>query len=146
MKHPPSDPIRYAREVVGGDPMARHLGIEVLEVEEDFARLAVDVKPKYLNALGRAHGIIVYALADQALAVAANAGGGCALLLESKINFLNGVPEGTRLEAVARPVEKKRTIGLWNVEIRSPVDGLLVATCQGMSYHKLRSGEASGER
>ncbi len=136
MKKGVVDPIRYAREVVGGDPMARHLGIEVLEVEENFARLALVVKPEYLNALGRAHGIIVYALADQALAVASNAGGGSAMVFESKINFLNGVPEGTRLEAVAKPVEKKRAIGLWNVEIRSGRDGLLVATCQGMTYHK----------
>lgn len=136
MKERTSDPIRYAREVVGGDPMARHLGIEVLEVEEDFARLALVVKPEYLNSLGRAHGITVYALADQALAVASNSSGGSAMVLESKINFLNGVPEGARLEAVARPVEKKRTIGLWNVEIRSVPDGLLVATCQGMTYHK----------
>lgn len=136
MKKSPEEAIRYAREVVGGDPMARHLGIEILEVEQDFARVAIEVKPEYMNALGRAHGIIVYALADQALAVAGNSGGDSALLLESKINFLNGVPVGTRLEAVARPVEKKRTIGLWNVEIRSQEDGLLVATCQGMSYHK----------
>ncbi len=136
MKKASQDSIRYAKEVVGGDPMARHLGIEILEVEEDYARVAIEVKPEYMNALGRAHGIIVYALADQALAVAGNSAGGSALLLESKINFLNGVPLGTRLEAVARPVEKKRTIGLWNVEIRSQEDGLLVATCQGMSYHK----------
>ncbi len=30
MKKDTADPLRYAREVVGGDPMARHLGIEVL--------------------------------------------------------------------------------------------------------------------
>jgi acyl-coenzyme A thioesterase PaaI-like protein len=84
MKKETADPIRYAREVVGKDPMARHLGIEVLE---------------------------------------------------SKINFLNGVSEGTRLEAVARPVERKRTIGLWNVEIRAERAGLLVAACQGLTYH-----------
>ena len=136
MKNPPEETIRYAREVVGGDPMARHLGIEVLEVEENFARLGLEVKAEYLNALDRAHGIIVYALADQAIAVASNSGGDSAMVLESKINFLNGVPKGTRLEAVARPVEKKRTIGLWNVEIRSQGGGLLVATCQGMTYHK----------
>jgi len=136
MKKDTADPLRYAREVVGGDPMARHLGIEVLEVAENFARLGLEVKAEFLNALGRAHGIIVYALADQAIAVASNSGGGSAMVLESKINFLNGVAEGTRLEAVARPVEKKRTIGLWNVEIRRQGDGLLVATCQGLTYHK----------
>jgi acyl-CoA thioesterase len=136
MKKPPDDAIRYAREVVGGDPMARHLGIEVIEVEENFARLALEVQADHLNALGRAHGIIVYALADQAVAVASNAGGGSAMVLESKINFLNGVPQGARLLAEARPVERKRTIGLWNVEIRREGDSLLVATCQGVTYHK----------
>jgi acyl-CoA thioesterase len=136
MKKNPADSIRYAREVVGGDPMARHLGIEVLEVEENFARLGLEVKAEYLNSLGRAHGIAVYALADQAVAVASNSGGGSAMVLESKINFLNGVSEGDRLLAEARPVERKRTIGLWNVELRREGDGLLVATCQGMTYHK----------
>jgi acyl-CoA thioesterase len=136
MKKNPGDPIRYAREVVGCDPMARHLGIEVIEVRENFARLGLEVKAEFLNALDRAHGIIVYALADQAIAVASNSGGGSAMVLESKINFLNGAPRGSRLEAVARPVEKKRTIGLWNVEIRSQGDNLLVATCQGLTYHK----------
>ncbi len=136
MKKPPADPIRYAREVVGKDPMARHLGIEVLEVREHFARLGLEVKAEYLNALGRAHGIIIYALADQAIAVASNTGDDSAVVLESKINFLNGVPEGTRLEAVATPVMRKRTIALWNVEIRVQSAGLLVAACQGMTYHK----------
>ena len=128
--------IRYAREVVGGDPMARYLGIEVLDVKEDYSRLGLTVRPEHLNALGRAHGILVYALVDQAIAVAANASGGSAMLLESKINFLNGVPEGTRLEAEAHPVEKKRKIGCWNVVVRQKDSGLLVASGQGTSYHK----------
>ena len=135
MKKETADPIRYASEVVSEDPMARHLGIEVLEVKENYARLGLEAKAEYLNALGRAHGIIVYALADQAIAVASNSGGGSAMVLESKINFLNGVSGGTRLEAVARPVERKRTIGLWNVEIRAERAGLLVAACQGLTYH-----------
>ena len=136
MGDPKEEALRYAREVVGGDPMARHLGIEVLAVETDFARLGLTVRPEYLNALGRAHGITVYALADQALAVAANAAGGSAMVLESKINFLSGAPVGARLIAEARPVERKRTIGLWNVEIRQEGDDALVACCQGMTYHR----------
>lgn len=133
-----SDPIRYARDVVGGDPMARHLGIEVLEVTTNFARVALTVKPEYLNALGRAHGITVYALADQALAVAANSTGDSAVVLESKINFLSGAPVGTRLVAEARPVERKRTLGLWNIEVRQESDGTLIASCQGLTYHRSR--------
>lgn len=136
MKQSQNDPVHYAREVVGKDPMARHLGIEVLEVSENFARVALTVRPEHLNALDRAHGITVYALADQVLAVAANSAGGSAMVLESKINFLNGVPAGARLVAEARPVERKRTIGLWSVEVRQEESGLLIATCQGLTYHK----------
>ncbi len=128
--------IAYAREVVGRDPMARHLGIEVLAVEEDFARVGLQVRGEHLNALGRAHGIILYALADQALAVAANSGGDSAMVLEAKISFLNGVEEGTRLEAEARPVERKRKIGFWDVKVVRAEDGLVVAACQGLTYHK----------
>lgn len=138
MQERASDPIRYAREVVGGDPMARHLGIEVLEVAENFARVALTVKPEYLNALDRAHGITVYALADQALAVAANSTGDSAVVLESKINFLSGAPVGARLVAEARPVDRKKTLALWNVEVRQERDGALIASCQGLTYHKPR--------
>ena len=132
----PQAAIRYAAEVVGRDPMAVHLGMEVLEVEANRAKLGLTVRPEHLNALGRAHGIIVYALVDQAIAVAANSAGGSAVILESKISFLNGVPEGARLEAVARPIEKKRKIGVWSVEVRQAQTGLLVAAGQGTSYHK----------
>ena len=40
------------------------------------------------------------------------------------------------LVAEARPVDLKRKIGLWNVEIRVEGSPDLVAVCQGVSYHK----------
>jgi len=136
MKPPDRDPLEYARETVGRDPMARHLGIEVLEVREGFSRVALTLKPEHLNALGRAHGIAVFSVADQAMAVAANSLGVSALLLEVKLNYLNGASEGERLVAEARAVEVKRKIGLWSAEIRVEGRPELVAVCQGMSYHK----------
>lgn len=137
MKEPErGDPLEYAREVVGRDPMARHLGIEVLEVREGFARVALTLGPEHLNALDRAHGIAIYAVADQAMAVAANSLGVSALALEVKLNYLNPASPGERLVAEARPVEVKRKVGLWGVEIRVEGRPDLVAVCQGLSYHK----------
>ena len=130
------DAIAYARDLVGRDPMARHLGIDVLAVKKDYARLGLTVRAEYLNALDRAHGIIVYALVDQAIAVAANASVGSAMLLESKINYLNGAPQGARLVAEAVPVARKRRIGLWSVMVRQEENNLLIAAAQGTSYHK----------
>lgn len=128
--------IEYAREVVGKDPMARHLGIEVTEVRENYSRLELIVRPEHLNALDRAHGILVYAMVDQAIAVAANAGGGSAMLLETKVNFINGVPLGARLVAEAKPLQRRRKIGCWQVEVREKESGVYVAAGQGTSYHK----------
>lgn len=130
------NPLAYARDVVGRDPMARHLGIEVLEVREAYSRVALTVRPEHLNALDRVHGITVFAVADQAMAVAANSRGVSALLLEAKINYLSTAAEGDRLVGEARPVDVKRKIGLWNVEIRVEGRPDLVAVCQGVSYHK----------
>jgi len=130
------NPLEYARNVVGGDPMARHLGIEILEVREAFSRVALTIRPEYLNALDRVHGVTLFAVADQAMAVAANSRGVSAMLLEAKINYLSSASEGDRLVAEARPVDLKRKIGLWNVEIRVEGSPDLVAVCQGVSYHK----------
>jgi acyl-CoA thioesterase len=136
MKNPEQNSVDYARDVVGRDPMARHLGIEVLEVREAYSRVAITVKPENLNALDRVHGVTVFAVADQAMAVAANSRGVSAMLLEAKINYLSSATLGDRLVAEARPVDLKRKIGLWNVEIRVEGSPDLVAVCQGVSYHK----------
>ena len=48
------NPVEYAREVVGRDPMATHLSIEVEEVRSGYARCSVTIRPEYLNAVERA--------------------------------------------------------------------------------------------
>ncbi len=66
-----ADAIHYARDVVGKDPMASFLGTVVEEVREGYARTSLAIRPEYLNAVDRAHGIAVLAAADQAIADAA---------------------------------------------------------------------------
>ena len=46
------------------------------------------------------------------------------------------VPEGARLQAEAKPLERRRTIGCWQVEVREKESGMYVAAGQGTSYHK----------
>ena len=82
------DPLCYARDVVGRDPFATHMGIDVDEVREGYARCSLTVLPQYLNAVERVHGGVVYALADQALAVASNSTGVAALSLSFTINYI----------------------------------------------------------
>ena len=69
------DPIQYAVEVVGADPFAKLLGIKVEDARDSYARMSLVVKEEYCNSEGRTHGGVLFTLADQAFAVAANSRG-----------------------------------------------------------------------
>jgi acyl-CoA thioesterase len=129
------NPVDYARTVVGGDPLASHLGIEVEEVREAYARCSLTVRPEYLNAVERAHGAVVYAVADQAFAVACNSLGSMALALSMSINYVAGAGAGERIFAEAVPVNISRKISVWKIEVRGSGDRL-IAGCTGTAYHK----------
>jgi acyl-CoA thioesterase len=128
-------PVEYAREVVGRDPMATHLGIVVEEAASGYARCSVTVKPQYLNAVDRAHGALVYALADQAFAVACNSLGTMALALTVSINYLSAAMDGERIVSEARPINIARKISVWQLDVKG-ADGRLIASAQGTAYHK----------
>ncbi|MGE5844829.1 MAG: PaaI family thioesterase, partial [Syntrophaceae bacterium] len=86
--------VQYARETVARDPMASFLGIRLEEVRRAYSRLSVVIKPEYLNAHDRAHGMILSSLIDQAPAVAANTMEYDVLLVELKINYLAAAAAG----------------------------------------------------
>ncbi len=127
--------LRYARDVVAVDPMATFLGIQLKEVRRAYARLSLDIRPEYLNALGRAHGMIVSALVDQAAAVAANSTEHRALIVEIKVNFLDAVSPGDTVTAEAKAIDTRKSLSLWQVDVHDS-SGKLVATGQAVGYHR----------
>jgi len=132
---PEESTLEYAREIVARDPYATFLGIELLESREAYAKLSLEVKPEYANAVDRAHGAIVYAAADQAFAVACNSCGYKAVALTVTIHYMAGAPIGSKIYSEAKPVNVRRKISLWNLEVRLE-DGTIVATAEGTAYHK----------
>ncbi len=129
------NPIEYAREVVGRDPFATFLGIDVEEVRSGYARCGITVTPESLNAVERAHGAFVYALADQAFAVACNSTGVMAIAVNFTINYISGAVDGERIFAEATPVNSGRKLSVWKIEVRGAGDKL-IATGSGTAYHK----------
>ena len=129
--------VQYAKAVVARDPMAAFLGIRLEEVRRAYARLSVVIKPEYLNAHDRAHGMILSSLIDQAAAVAANSMEYDVLLVELKINYLAAAAPGELITAEAKPVDIKKSLSLWAIDVRG-ASGALVATGQALGYHRLR--------
>ena len=89
--------------MVGRDPFATFLGIKVEEVRKAYSRVAVTVKPEFMNAVERAHGAFIHALADQAFAVACNSTGVMAIAVNFKINYLSSADDGEKIFAEATP-------------------------------------------
>ncbi len=129
------NPLEYARDIVGKDPMAVFLGINVDEAKEGYARCSVTVKPEYLNAVERAHGSIIHAVADQAFAVACNSMGSLGIALSMTLNYLAGASDGEKIFAEAMPVHTGRKISTWRIEVRG-VNDTLIASGESIAYHK----------
>ncbi|MDD5170738.1 MAG: PaaI family thioesterase [Syntrophales bacterium] len=136
MKIEINDPIKFAKETVGGDPFAAYLGIVVEEVSEGYARISLKLKPEYLNALERAHGGIVAMMLDHAFAVSANSRGVPSVSLTMTINYISGPACGSTLVAEARPVDIKRKVSIWDIVLRTREGDTLVATGRGIAYHQ----------
>jgi acyl-CoA thioesterase len=137
MIDPKKDPIGYATRVVGGDPFATLLGIEIDEVRDSYARVSLTIKDEYCNAKARTHGGALFTLADQAFAVAINSRGHTAFGLEMKINYFEASRPGERITAIATPVDIRRKVSLWSIELRNEKSEL-IAAAQGMAYHFVR--------
>ncbi len=128
------DPIRYAAEVVGGDPFATLLGIKIEEVRDSYARASIKIEKQFCNAEARTHGGVLFTLADQAFAVAVHSRGLFAFALEIKINYFKGTRVGETVIAEANPVDVRKRVSLWNVNLTNE-KGDKIAVAQGMAYH-----------
>ena len=81
--------------------------------------------------------MILSSMIDQAAAVAANSMEFDVLLVELTINYLAAAVPGERITAEARPVDIKKSLSLWTVDVRG-ASGTLVATGQALGYHRIR--------
>lgn len=133
--HTVENPIEYARMVVGKDPFATFLGIEVEEVREGYARCGITVKPEFMNAVERAHGAFIHALSDQAFAVACNSTGVMAIAVNFNISYLASAENGEKIFAEATPINIGRKLSTWSIQVRGAGDKL-IASGVGTAYHK----------
>ncbi|MGH2711835.1 MAG: hydroxyphenylacetyl-CoA thioesterase PaaI [Actinomycetota bacterium] len=116
------------------DPVSELLGIEVVEVSAGHAILKAEVLPAHLNQHGTAHGGFMFALADTALAVAANSHGPEAVALAASIHFTRPARPGEVLVAEAREVSRTTRSGAYEIMVRSGED--LVALFTGTVFRK----------
>lgn len=109
-------------------PVGALLGFEVVSLGDGEATLSMEATSRHANRGGPVQGGVITALADTTTAfafVTTLEDGASTTNIELKINFLRPVFDD-ELEATARVVQRGRTIGLVECDVRSS-EGKLVA-------------------
>ena len=99
------------------DAFSQWLGIEVVEVKDDYCKLNMTVRKEMLNGFQIAHGGIAYSLADSALAFASNSHGRKSLSVETSISHTVSVKEGNVLTAATEELSLSDKIGVYLITI-----------------------------
>jgi acyl-CoA thioesterase len=115
-------------------PFFGHLGIEVLDVTEGFARLRIDFGHHLTHPFGYYHGGVIATLADSAginAVLTTLDGNQKALTLEMKINFLQAVRDEV-VFAEGTVIHKGKRFAVSDVVVKSESGTLLakaIVTC-----------------
>ena len=121
----------------------RHIGFEVVEASEGYAKLRMPVREELFQFQNAVHGGAIFSVADASVAVALLTmaePGEQALTIECKLNYLAGVfPQNAYVDAEAHIVHKGRTFALGDVEVKRD-DGRLAA--KGLITYTLRRERA----
>jgi acyl-CoA thioesterase len=112
------------------DSASRELGMQLEHVGPGYARLSLVVTDAMANGHSICHGGFIFALADSAMAFAANQCGNADVAHHASITFLRPGRVGESL--VAEAVERMRSgrSGIYDVRV-STTDGALVAEFRG---------------
>ncbi len=110
-----------AKEVIDhmmkNDLFSQWLGIQVLEVNDGYSKIKMQVREEMINGFGIVHGGIAFSLADSAFAFACNSRNNLSVALDTSINFLKPLNVGDVIIAEANEVHNGRSTGLYQITI-----------------------------
>lgn len=133
------NPADIVGTMMHNDAFSQWLGIRVIETGAGLCILEMDIRPEMLNGFGIAHGAITYALADSALAFAANGHGRHSVSVDTSIHHLEPLKTGDTIRAVAREDALKNRFGFYSIDIFK--HDLLVAQFRGTVYRTEKQWE-----
>jgi len=123
---------RVAEGMLAAEGTGPAWGIRIEEARAGYARLAMAVRADMLNGHRRAHGGMIYALADTAFAYACNSRNLASVGAQATMVFLDSAGEGEVLVAEAQEAALVGRSGVYHVAVRAD-DGRAIAEFTGFS-------------
>lgn len=116
---------RFAMETVG---------IEIVEVEDNYCKTKLKITEKHLNANNTVMGGCIYTLVDFTFAIASNVGNAPTSTLTSNIVY-NAPATGEYLYAESSVVKNGRSVATYTISVTDE-NGKLIATATSVGFRK----------
>jgi acyl-CoA thioesterase len=121
-------------EHLKNDRFAEHIGIERIFCKDGYWTAQLTVAEKHLNGLGVAQGGVIFTLADYAFAIASNTDGRTSTGLQTNLVFISPAQPGDILQAHIREISRRKTISVYEIEIRTTQTDQLIALFTGTGF------------
>lgn len=124
----------------GQDAFSKWLGIEIVKIEQGYAKLRMTVRKEMTNGFQIAHGGISYSLADSALAFASNSWGEQAVSIETSISHTRPIKVDDILIAETQMKNKSKRLAIYEVSITNQ-ENKVVALFKGTVFYNGKQWE-----
>jgi acyl-CoA thioesterase len=125
-----SGEIEKLRGLEKTEPIASFLGLQLIELSPGHARVAMDMKPEYINFNGMVFGGIISAVADQAFAYATNSVITPNVASQFNIHFIASAAAGDRLTAECHVMKSGKRVCISEIKVTNQ-EGRTIAMCTG---------------
>lgn len=123
---------QVVNQMMQDDAFSNLLGMKVLDVQEGYSLVQMEVTKEMVNGFGIAHGGIAFSLADSAFAFACNNRNNLSVALDVTITFTKAVNVGDTLTAEAKEIHNGRSTGVYLITVnnqRNEQVALFKGTC-----------------
>ncbi|MBL7209694.1 MAG: PaaI family thioesterase [Dehalococcoidia bacterium] len=125
-----SENVAALRAKAEAEPIASFLNMRLVELSEGYARVAMKLKPEYVNFNGMVFGGVIMSLADQAFAYATNSVITPNVASQFNIHFVAGADVEDELTAECRVVKTGRRVCISEMTVTNQA-GKLIAKATG---------------
>ena len=122
------------------DAFSKWLGIELIDIQQGYAKVQLTVREEMTNGFKIAHGGITYSLADSAFAFASNSWGEHAVSIETSISHTRPVQVGDLLTAETKMENRSKRLAIYNVKVINQ-ENKTVALFKGTVFHTGKNWE-----
>ena len=115
------------------EPFTRKFDLQLIDVQEGYAKVGMAFAEDMENIFGMAHGGALFALIDESFEVASNSHGTIAVALNMNINYISSPAKGSYLTAEAKEFNKTKKTASYDIRVTDGQNNL-IAACQALVY------------